>query len=330
VEKIMKTLSVHFVGLTVVLVLGMSKPAQANLVLTPAGVADGFSLSVFAMCCGSTENAITTTSSGNVLVTRTPPVTPATFSFNDVDGQTVDSWLAISSVGMNNFGITNAQGNIYAVNMGTGNIDLLNNDGSFNSIFLALPGGLNGFDNSITTDLANGDIYVDSGNGINDIDPATKTVRLVNSALGDGIAVSPDGSTVYLAVLGTIFGYNTTTGATTFSASVPGANGIGVIQGGVFSNYLVVNTTGGLVDLVNPAGTVVTTIANSGTNPFPLPLGGLVGYDYNNGSLFLVQNGAAEFSPTTIYRLATVPEPGTIVLALIGLGSLSLLKHIRG
>jgi hypothetical protein len=229
----MKTLSVHFVGLAVVLVLGMSKQAQASLVLTPAGVADGFSVSVF-VCCEIGLDATTTTSSGNVLVTKTPPLTPYTLSFNDVDGQTPASALAISNLFTEYSGITNAQGNIYAVNTLLGNIDLLNNDGSFNSTFLALPGGLNSFDNSITTDPANGGIYVDSGNGINDIDPVTKTVRLVNSALGDGIAVSPDGSTVYLAVSGTIFGYNTTTGATTFSASVPGADGIGVIQGGLF------------------------------------------------------------------------------------------------
>ena len=65
---------------------------------------------------------------------------------------------------------------------------------------------------------------MDSGNGINDIDPATKSVRHINSVLGDGITVSPDGSTVYVAVGGSLVAYNTTSGLPTgFSVAISGA-----------------------------------------------------------------------------------------------------------
>jgi len=318
----MKTLRLS-IGFAVVVLLAVKQEAQASLILTPAGIADGFSLSVFAS--GIPNNGsfgpmgIATTSSGNVLVTDFGGSPPGTYSWNDVDGQTLGTALALSSVGTSNFGITNAQGKIYSVDFGVGNINLLNNNGSFNSVFLALPGGTNGSGNGITTNPVNGHIYVDSGNGINDIDPVTKSVRHINNVIGDGITVSADGNTVYVAVGGSVIGYNTTTGlATGFSVNISGADGVGIIQpgSGAFSNYLVVNTNGGLVDLVNPTGTSVITIASGGSR------GDFVGVDNNNGTLFLTQTDS-------VYRLSCgpgcgfttiTPEPGASALTLIGLG----------
>jgi hypothetical protein len=321
-------------GIALVL-LGIAPKTHASLILTASGVADGFSLSVFAS--GIPNNGSfgpmgsATTSSGNVLVTDFGGSPPGTYSWNDVDGQTPASALRLSSVGTSNFGITNAQGKIYSVDFGAGNINLLNNDGSLNSIFLALPGGVNGNGNGITTNPVNGHIYVDSGNGINDIDPATKSVRHVNSVAGDGITVSPDGSTVYVAVGGSLVGYSTATGLPTgFSVSISGADGVGIIQPGTspFSNYLVVNTNGGIVDLVNPAGTSVVAIANGGSR------GDFVGVDLNNGTLFLSQTDS-------VYRLScgpncgfapppATPEPAANTLTLLGLGWLLRKRILSG
>ena len=327
----MKTLRAVSTVVGFVVALATIKEAQAALVLTPAGVADGFSISVFAT--GISNNGtygpmgIATTSSGNVLVTDFGGSPPSTFSWADVDGQTPGSALADSSVGTSYFGITNAQGKIYAVNFGSGNIDLLNNNGSFNSVFLALPGGTNGAGDGIATNPVDGHIYVDSANGINDINPVTLAVRHVNNIVGDGITISPDGTTVYVAQGGTIKGYNTTTGAATgFSVTIGGADGVGVIQSGsIFNNYLVVNTNGGLVDLVDPTGAVVTTIANGGSR------GDFVGADKNNGTLFLSQtDSVARLScgPGCQFT-TTTPEPGTLGLLTLGLAWL-LRKRISG
>ena len=121
-----------------VMLLCFTQKSHASLVLTAAGIADGFSLSVFAS--GIPNNGsfgpmgTATTSSGNVLVTDFGGSPPGVFSWPDVDGQTPGSALGFNSVGTSNFGITNAQGKIYSVDFGAGNINLLNNDGSLNSI----------------------------------------------------------------------------------------------------------------------------------------------------------------------------------------------------
>jgi hypothetical protein len=325
-EEDMKKSRQSLMGLSVLGWLAMAHAAHASLVLTTAGVNDGFSLSVFAS--GISNNGSygpmgsATTSSGNVLVTDFGGSPQATYSWTDVDGQTPGSALATSSVGTSYFGITNAQGNIYAVNFGTGNLDLLNNNGSFNSIFLALPGGVNGSGNGITTNQTNGHIYVDSGNGINDIDPVTKAVRHVNNVVGDGITVSPDGLIVYVALSGNIVAYNSATGAATgFSAAIAGADGVGVIQSsGPLNNFLVVNTNGGLVDLVDPTTAAVVTIANGGSR------GDFVGVDGNNGTLFLSQTDSVDrlsCGPGCGFVQVTTPEPGTLLMLSTGLLALA-------
>lgn len=204
------------------------------------------------------------------------------------------------------------------MDFGAGNLDIMNNNGSLNSVFMALPGGANGAGNGITTNPVNGHIYVDSGNGINDIDPVTASVRHVNNVIGDGIAVSPDGSTVYVSQSGVVIGYSTATGAATgFSVSVAGVDGIAIIQpGNLFSNYIIVNTNNGVVDLINPTGTTVTAIANGGSR------GDFVGIDRNNGSLFLTQTDSVDRLTCGPGCFATTgtPEPGGIWLTMIGLG----------
>jgi hypothetical protein len=325
----MKTLRPLHIGFAVVAALAVANEAQASLVLTAAGIADGFSLSVFASGIPNVfypppEIGIATTSSGNVLVTNQGGSPPSTYSWTDVDGQTPGSALANSSIGTSNTSITNAQGKIYTVDLVpvfNGNIDLLNNDGSFNSVFMALPGGANRSQpTTIATDPVNGHIYVDSGNGINDIDPVTKTVRLVVPDLfGTGMAFSPDGNTLYVSEGDEISWYSTATGA--LIGSLPqmiSPSGIGVIQSGnMFNGYLVANGVDGDVLLLDPASDFFQVLIASGGDG-----SAFVGVDNNNGTLFLTE---AE----SVYRLScgpgcqfvsTTPEPGTIFLTVIGVG----------
>lgn len=102
---------------SVALLFCVVTPAGAGLAITAAGVADGFSLSVFAS--GFPHNnqnpakgpgGTATTVAGNVLVTDFAGSPRSTYSFTDTDGQTPASALNISNVGTDLFGLTNAGG----------------------------------------------------------------------------------------------------------------------------------------------------------------------------------------------------------------------------
>jgi len=227
---------------------------------------------------------VTTTSGGNVLVTNFGGSPPSTYSFTDVDGQTLASALAQSNVGTALFGVTKSGGTVYAVDFGAGNLVSLNNNGSVYSVIYHT--GTNGSGEGIATNPVNQHIFVDAPAGILDIDPKTNSVRTINTQIGDGLSVSTNGQTVYLAQGGAINGYNTTTGVLTFSSgSITGsADGVATIQGvNKFAGNLVVNTNGGNVWLVDPLTSTRTLIATGGSR------GDFVGYDLTNDSLFLTQ-----------------------------------------
>jgi PEP-CTERM motif len=95
-----------------------------------------------------------------------------------------------------------------------------------------------------------------------------------------------------------------------FSTHAP--DGTGVISGGPFNGYVIVNNNDGTVSLVDPTGLIQTIIASGGTR------GDFTSPDANNGTLLLSEY---DFS----YRLgapggtfggglAAVPEPTSIAL----------------
>src|SRR5256885_6372275 len=101
----------------------LASPAEASLTLTPAGLADGFTLSTFVSGYTAQYRPLAQgiLPNGNVLtgsLINTPNVGPPTiFVFPDVDGQTLATALSKTpyacETGNCNFAITTAGGQVY-------------------------------------------------------------------------------------------------------------------------------------------------------------------------------------------------------------------------
>lgn len=120
-------------------------PAQAGMVLTSDGVADGFSLSLFAdgysstgYCCGPLGIAVN--SDGNVMVQSWGDGTIKLFS--NVDGQSAASPLSSVPFATCCYGsaFTNDGGTVYATRASDQAIVQLNNDGTVNQVIVTGPG----------------------------------------------------------------------------------------------------------------------------------------------------------------------------------------------
>lgn len=292
-------------------------PSYAGLALTPAGTADGFSLSEFVSGFansgpgGEGPFGVATTTSGNVLVDSY--FDSRVYRFNDVDGQTVAA--ALGSTALQSFAsdFINRGGTIYAsgglpplLSSAAGdsshggpdanNLLTLTNAGAVATI--ALAGGAAA---GVAVDAGTGHIFALRGTNfvlgvplseqLIDYNPGAGTSTILwtrsSSDQGDSVAVSADGRTAYVSFknLNQVIGFDTTTGAQTTSFSVAGTpDGLGVIHGtSPFAGDLISNNNDGTVALLNLGTGAVTTIASGGSR------GDFTGQDLLNGSLFLTQ-----------------------------------------
>jgi PEP-CTERM motif len=362
------------VSCAAVLTLFVANQAQAQLTVNGTGAADGFGLSTFvdgftAGAGGQGPMGTATTTCGNAL---SGPLSPChnilvtdvqnntVYSFTDSNTlQHVGDALKVNSYGGAGYlGITNAfrgqtAEGIYGVNITVagGSIDQFANDGSGASTFFSPMTSIGGVEpggdgDGTTTNPLNGNIVVDAGNGIYEINQFAVATQIVNDPThtgfnGDGIAESVDGSTVYLAErnaanenLDRIVAYSVATGLQIGAVTIPGADGIGVIQFDpshpTLVGDLVVNThsnsnltTGGDLWLADSLLTTTTLIANGGSR------GDFVGTDLNNGTLFVSQSdrvdrlscGAGcvfEGGPAP----SAVPEPSSLAIFAAGLAGL--------
>lgn len=307
-------------------ILGLRVPtAQAVLALTPQGIADGFTLDNFL----SGGSGYTFLGAANL-----PDGTLAVggfgsgqiFKFADTNGQTLANVLATKSFS-GEIDLATAGGQAYAASRILGFFQVAN-DLTLTHITpnpSALPTqGLYG-------NPVGGNLIATSSIGLINLNPLTGTnTFIVNPPnLGDGVSVSPDGKTAYVAIFGgaAVLGYDIATGNLIFNASnLPGGpDGTAVITGGLFDGDIVVNNNDGTVGLIDILTGLETIIASGGTR------GDFASPDLNNGSLLLFEDDSAwrlSCKGCSIGGPAPVPEPATFALLVTGLIAL-LAVHRR-
>lgn len=326
------------VVLGIVVSLTTASPAKADLTLTVAGINDGFTLSTYATldpgrggCCGPLGVGVLP--NGNIIVNNISPDTR--WVFPDVDGQTpATSLFSTPSGGFNNPAFATTPSGVYGANTGGGVYVQFNDDGTINHFLTGVTphARLGSWGNPV-----NGHIITDSSAGLIDIDPLANgglgSFRVINSgAFGDGVTVSPDGTTAYEATGSQICGHNIATGVLVACyGGFPSPDGSGVITStNSLNGQIIVNNNNGEVDLLDPVAGTFVAIATGGTR------GDYVSPDTSNGTLFM------DFSDV-IERLScgpncsiggppqppSVPEPSTMALLGISLAGLGLIRRFK-
>ncbi|MDB5357858.1 MAG: hypothetical protein JWN24_4311 [Phycisphaerales bacterium] len=316
----MKTSSIVVMGLACI----FARAAHAGLTLTPAGQAQGFGLSVFASNF-STSGAIGPLgidfpAGGGVLVSD--QLGNVRRFAADIDGQNA----ALAPIG-HNYGNGNSEGlahlgsNIYMDQSPNAQIVQINGDGTFNQSIISVttPVGL-------VADPVIGRLFVATrgNNQVFEVDPIARTKTLFASVANpDGLSVSPDGKTLYVAATGTghILGYDIATGTLDFDSGAIAGGIDGTAAGaGSLSNFVFANVNNGTVVQVNLSTLTRTVIANGGSR------GDFVSVDPTNDTLLITQTDS-------IYRL-TPPSDGGFTpeptgLSLLACGGAALVARRR-
>jgi hypothetical protein len=307
----------------------VTAPAGAVLTLTLSGISDGFSLSTFYSHPGANYDLLGSgvLANGNLAVGGF--AAGALYEFADVDGQTLGSANPVASL-PNIIDVASSGGKVYAASRSSGFFNVSNNLTLTPIVLNPLgPIGAQG----IAVNPVNGHVISASTSGIIDIDPVTGNWRTIVAnppSIADGVSVSPDGQTVYVAIFGQteILGYDIATGNVVFTQTGlnGGPDGTAVISGGIFAGDIISNNNDGSVILIDPSTHVVTTIATGGSR------GDFASPDESNGSLLL-------FDADAVYRLSCgtncaigsgpppLPEPMTLSLFGVGLMGIGFLRR---
>jgi PEP-CTERM motif len=323
-----KLISLNITALACLLSLSGVQSAHADLVLTAAGIADGFTLSTFATmnpgnqgCC-SGPFGLAVSSNGRVFVSD--PGLSKLFIFNDVNGQTPASALTSANINIGTVGAT-AVGNTFW----TGQFDPF----TFTTYSTSLAATTQTLDARPALGMAttpSGHVIASSNNGLIDITPGNPTVQVINSGVNaDGVSVSPDGTKAVVENAGQVQVYDIATGALLHAYNTGNQpDGTGVIAGGgALNGAIVVAGNNGTLVLIDTNG-IISTIATGGTRL------DYTAADQTNGSLLID-------SADLIYRLncpgcsigsppvTAVPEPSTWAMMILGFAGVGFMGYSR-
>ncbi|MEO7728763.1 MAG: PEP-CTERM sorting domain-containing protein [Burkholderiales bacterium] len=303
-------------------------PAHAALTLTAAGTSAGFTLDNF-LSGGSSYTFLGSANLPDGTIAVGGFAGGQIYKFNDVNNQTLANALASTSFS-NVIDLANAGGQAYAASRSSnlGFVQISNN--------LTLTPIATNPNATPTQGLAgnpvSGNLIATTNIGLVNLNPITgSNTFIVNTpSLGDGVSVSPDGTTAYVAIFGgaAVRGYNILNGLETFAATgLPGGpDGTAVIVGGAFNGSIIVNNNDGSVGLLDVNTAIETIIASGGTR------GDFASPDLNNGSLFVFQDDSVwrlSLPGSVIGGPAAVPEPETYAMLLAGLGLLGFAARRR-
>jgi hypothetical protein len=257
--------------------------------LTPAGVARGISISIFAVDFPTIANVgpfgMAFPSNGGVLVSDAPG--NVRLFPTDTDGQSADWFSPAQNYGgfANAADLVQVDGNIYMSQNPNGSVIQINEDGTFNQVIVSgIPGAA-----GMAVNRTNGHLFVSASSigQIVDVDPVAQTSTLFVNGVADGLAISADGSTLYASdpTIGHVIGYDTSTASIVFDSGVIPGGIDGITEGtGSLAGNLYVNVNNGTVVEVNIADpTQNTVIADRGSR------GDFVTVDPHDGSVFFTQ-----------------------------------------
>lgn len=300
-------------------------PAHASLKLTPAGIADGFTLTTFVSGYNGQYGPLSLGNLSNGNIITGSELDRKIYVFQDTDGQNLTTSVSATpyacQTGNCNYAMSTAGGQVYGAQAFGGVYEHFASDGSRTQIPNLAAAGLRGH-LGIWTNPADQHLIAASNLGLVDIDPVVGTFRIIKSGLfPDGVSVSPDGKTAYVEN-GVIQAYDIGTASLlrSFPSFGHSPDGTGVISGGPLNGDIIINNNDGTVGLLDPSKpngdpNQFVLIATGGTR------GDFVSPDLSNGTLFLSQNEqVARLSCGPDCSIgAPIPEPESYALMLAGL-----------
>jgi len=299
--------------------------AQAAAVLTSGASAAGFTLSTFV---DQIPN-LGANNVGPVGILSTPNgvfisgyASGEVRLFTDVDAQHWSNSIAGSSGFSRPTGLASVGSHVYMANQSSGQVVEINpTTGALIQTIVTIGGATGLVANPVT-----GHLYLSTGASVFEIDPIAKTSTLFVSQAADGLTITSDGKTLYLANIGTghLLGFDTTTRAPVFDSGFIGggidgsALGTGSLAGNIFINV----NNGTLLEL-NLASKAITGIVTGGSR------GDLVTVDSNGSLLFTQTDSVLRLTAPIGGGFGNVAEPATLALFTIGLAGLGFSRRKR-